>query len=323
VVVILILIGLANVAWFSPLLEGLLVLRPLIVLLLATLVAYWTSLRYGTQAPLLALVVAGMLAIPGGFYNSAAGDLSYYDASFVYLIGMAAILVFFRVVDVGLLRIPFMLLALVVIVFSTRRGATLVVAIAFLITALVVSRGRVRAVTAAALAAVVVVELVAPDLVLSRAEDLAGYFAGTSGERAVDARNWESANAWENIRRNWAFGIGPTAHWALYDTVGGNFRLSEEFRSYLHNSYQWVWLRFGLIGLLAYVAFFLVSARTLLRRQAPRVAIIVGGSVVGAAVGVVTASFLTTTTRWPLTVGLLLGVALAALHAERSPRLAG
>ena len=314
----LVLVAVANVVWFSSILEGLNVAQPLVILLLALLVGYWTVLRYGTELPLKALVAAGILAIPGGLYNAAAGDLSYYDASFIYPIGMAATLVFFRVVDIGLLRVPFLVLAVLVIGLSARRGATIAVAVAFLVAALFSSRSGVRKAVALALVALIVTELAVPDLALSRLEALAGYFAGSSGERAVDARHWESANAWVNIEKHWLTGIGPTANWALYDTSSGRFLPAEDVRHYLHNSYQWVWLRYSLVGLFAYIAFLAVTARVLIRRNAPPIAVIVGGSIVGVAIAVFTASFLTTTTRWPLAVGLYLGVALAALHEHRA-----
>jgi O-Antigen ligase len=319
--VALLVVALANVIWFSPLLQGLFVVRPLFILVLAILVGYWASLRYGTRLPLIALVVAGMAAIPGGLYNAAAGDLSYYDASFVYVIGMAAIVVFFRVVDVGILRVPFLVLSVLVIGLSLRRGATIAVAVAFLVAALFFSRGTVRRAIALALAALIVTELAVPDLAISRLETLADYFSGSSGARSVDARDWESANAWVNIRKHWFTGIGPTANWTLYDTSGGLFKPAEDVRNYLHDSYQWVWLRYSLIGLIAYIAFLAGTARALLRRGAPTVTVIVGGSIAGTAIAVVTASFLTTTTRWPLAVGLYLGVALAALHAQRSDQI--
>ena len=314
---VLLVVALANVVWFSPFLQGLLIARPLVILLVATLVGYWTALRYGPDLPLKALVVAGMLAIPAGLYNTAAGDISYYDASFIYPLGMAATLVFFRVVDVGMLRVPFLVLSVLVIGLSLRRGATIVVAVAFLVAALYFSRGGVRTTLAVLLGAVIVAELAVPDLAISRLEMLAGYFSGTEGERAVDARHWESANAWINVREHWFTGIGPTANWTLYDTSGGLFRPSDNVRHYLHNSYQWVWLRYSLVGLVVFVAFLAVTARTLLRRGVPAVALIVGGSIVGLGIALVTASFMTTTTRWPLTVGLYLGVALAALHLAR------
>jgi hypothetical protein len=320
VALLLLIVAVANVVWFSPLLRGLFIARPVALLLLALLIGYWATVRYGTGPPLTALVMAGMLAIPGGLYNAVDGDLSYYDASFVYVIGMAATVVFFELVDVGFLRVPFLLLSVLVIILSFRRGATITVAIAFLLAAWFFSRGSIGRVVGVAIAALVVIELVAPDLAVTRIEAFAGYFSGSEGERAVYAREWESANAWINIEKHWVAGIGPTANWTLYDTSGGRFLPGEDVRHYLHNSYQWVWLRYGVVGLFVFVAFLAASAFTLLRRSAPSISVIVGASIVGLAVGLVTGSWLTTTTRWPLAVGLYLGVALAAMHEQQASR---
>jgi hypothetical protein len=320
---LLLLVAIANVVWFSPTVRGVFIARPLALLLLALLIAYWTSIRYGTGPPLMALVAAGMLAIPGGLFNAMEGELSYYDASFVYVIGMAAIVVFFEVVDVGFLRLPFLVLSALVIALSFRRGATVAVAIAFLLAALFFRRGSVGKAVTAAIGALIVIELAFPELALTRLETFAGYFSGTEGERAVDAREWESANAWINIEKHWSTGIGPTANWTLYDTAGGRFLPGEDVRHYLHNSYQWVWLRYSPIGLIVFVAFLAVTAFTLMRRWAPPISVIVGGSIIGLAAGLVTGAWLTTTTRWPLAVGLYVGVALAALHQQRAERESG
>ncbi len=322
-VLLLLVVALANVVWFSPIVRGVFITRPLVILLLALLIAYWTATRYGTGPPLTALVVAGMLAIPGGLYNAVEGELSYYDASFVYVIGMAAIVVFFELVDVGLMRIPFLLLSVLVVGLSFRRGATLAVAITLLLAALFFSRGSVGRVIAVAIGALIVIELASPEVALTRLETLGGYFSGSAGERAVDAREWESANAWVNIRKHWLTGIGPTADWTLYDTAGGRFLPGVDVRHYLHNSYQWVWLRYGPVGLIVFIAFLAVAVATLMRRSAPRISVIVGASMLGLAAGLVTGAWLTTTTRWPLAVGLYLGVALAALHQPQPLRDAG
>lgn len=314
---LLLLVALANVVWFSPILQGLFIARPLMLLLLAILIAYWTSIRYGTGPALTALVAAGMLAIPAGLYNAVEAELSYYDASFVFVIGMAAIVVFFELVDIGFLRMPFLLLSALVIGLSFRRGATVAVAVALLLAVLVFKRGSVGRVIAVAIGALIVMELAFPDLAVGRLETFAGYFSGSSGERAVDAREWEAANAWVNIEKHWLTGIGPTANWTLYATEQGQFVPAEEFRHYLHNSYQWVWLRYGPVGLIVFLAFLAVTAVTLMRGAISRTAVIVGGSIVGLMLGLVTGAWLTTTTRWPIAVGLYVGVALAAIHEQR------
>ena len=311
-------IALGNAAWFGSFEEGLLVVRPLAVLVLAILVGYWISLRYGADIPLKVLVVAAMLAIPFGLHNVTSGDISYYDASFVYLIGVSAVLVLFRAVEIGFLRVPFLVLSAFVIVVSLRRGAILAVAITILITGILVGRGTFRMVVAVTAGVVIAAELFAPGVVLARVEGVVNYFTGASGQDfSVNYRRYELTNAWANVERHWVWGIGPTEDWTVYRTFDGKFERIDD-GDYLHNSYLWVWLRYGLLGLAAYVAFLAVSALTLVRRGAPVVAVIVGASIIGLAATLATASYLTTTLRWPLIVGLFLGIALAAVREDAS-----
>ena len=150
-----------------------------------------------------------------------------------------------------------------------------------------------------------------PGAVFSRLEHLASYFTGASGQDAnVNYRRYETSNAWINVTRHKVMGIGPSTDWTVYRTFDGKFdRIGP---GYLHNSYLWVWLRVTCLGLLLYVSFVLATGVTLVRRSAPIVSVIVGASILGLAVGLGTASWLTTTVRWPLIVGLFLGIALAA-----------
>jgi O-antigen ligase len=311
-------IGLVYVGWFGPLDAGLYVFRPILVLVLAILVGYWTALRYGIDLPTRALVGAALLAVPLGLYNVASGDIAYYDASFIYLIGVAAILVLFRAVEIGYLREPFLVLSLLVIVLSLRRGAMLGVAITLLVTGIVAGRGTFRTVAAIGAGVVVFAELVHPGLVVSPIEGVVNYFTGASGQDfSVNYRRYEQANALLNVQAHWLWGIGPTKDWTLYRTFDGQFeRINGQ---YLHDSYLWVWLRFGLVGLVTYVAFLLVSAFALIRRSAPVIAVTVGASLLGLTVTLTTASYLTTTVRWPLVVGLFLGIALVARRATSPP----
>ena len=71
------------------------------------------------------------------------------------------------------------------------------------------------------------------------------------------------------FEKHWLTGIGPTANWTLYDTAGGRLLPGEDVRHYLHNSYQWVWLRYSPIGLVVFVAFLAITAATLMRSWAP------------------------------------------------------
>lgn len=312
----LLLVGVACSVWYGPLLPSLHVTRPLLILVAAIFAGYWLTIRYGSQPLLKAFVLAAVVAIPGGFYNVAAGDVSYYDASFVYLIGVAAVLVLFRVVEIGFLRAPFLILSVLLIALSFRRGAMITVAAAFLAAGLLYGRGGFRTSVGLVLGTVIALELMWPEIVVSRVEAFGSYFTGASGyDWSVNQRRFETANAWMNVERNWLFGIGPTGDWSLYRIFDGKF--VPDYRDYLHHSYLWVWLRYGLLGMLLYVAFLAVSAGLLLRKSAPLVSVVVGGSIAGLAVALVTASWLTTTSRWPLTVGLLLGIALAARDQGR------
>ena len=307
----LLLVAVTTLALRDELGKALLVVRPLVLLVLAILVGYWIALRYGSRLPFRALVLAAVLAIPIGLYNASTGDLSYYDSSVVYLLGLSFVLVLFRAVDIGFARAPFLILSALVIVLSLRRGAMLGIAITFLITGLLAGRGTFRAVIAIAAGTVIAAELLAPGIIMTHVENVVTYFTGASGQDyAVNYRHYETANAWLNVKDNWLFGIGAINDWTLYRTFDGAF--TPVNREYLHNSYLWVWLRYGLVGLVAFVAFLGIAAATLIRRSAPVAVVAVGASMVGLAATLVTASFLTTTTRWPLTVGLFLGIALGA-----------
>jgi O-antigen ligase len=113
-----------------------------------------------------------------------------------------------------------------------------------------------------------------------------------------------------NVKQHPLTGIGPDGRWTLLNSFDGRFR--PYGFSYLHNSYLLVWLRLGLLGLVAYVAFLLTSIWMLLGRRLPLESIVVGAMMAGLTVAVYTASFLVTAARWPTTVGLLLGIGLAA-----------
>jgi len=314
----------ASAAIFAPpLAANLFVVRPVLVLLLATLCGYWLVGVYGVRPPLLMLVASAALALPVGLYDIASGyELSYYDASFPFLIGVAFVLVLFRAVDIGFVRWPFLILSLVVMILSLRRGALISIAICILITGVVVRRSGFWIAILVAGGVVIAIEALAPGAFFTRIERLASYLTGASGQDAnVNYRKYETANAWINVTRHKVLGIGPSADWTLYRTFDGKF--DKLGPGYLHNSYLWVWLRFSILGLLAYIGFFLSSAITLVRPSAPTVSVVVGSSIVGLTVGLGTASWLTTTVRWPLGLGFFLGIALAARRGAVAPLDAG
>lgn len=318
---ITVLAMLVGVAIFSSVLAGsvtdnLFVVRPLFILLLASLGGYWVTQQNGVDLPLKVLVAAAGIAFLPGLYNSfSTGNLSYYDASYIYLIGTVATLVLFRAVDIGVIRIPFVLLSALVIMLSFRRGAMLAVAVTLVVTGLVSGRVGFRASVWLILASALVIELVSPGSIYGQIERLATYFTGSTGQdENVNYRKYETANAWLNVKEHPVWGIGPTADWIVYRTFDGRFRALGT--DYLHNSYLWVWLRYSVVGLVLFIAFLATSAIVLIRRSSPIVSLAVGASMLGLAVTLVTGSSLTTTTRWPLIVGLMLGIALAA-GAER------
>ena len=160
-------------------------------------------------------------------------------------------------------------------------------------------------------------ELVSPGIAFSQIEHAVKYTTGAQGrDFSSNYRHWETTNAWENVQHHPVGGIGPSTDWTFYNSFDGRFQ--PYGFTYLHNSYLWVWLRFGLLGLVAYVGLFAASAWKLLGRRLPLESTIAGAMMVGLVIAVYTASFLTTTVRWPTTVGLLLGIGLAARSRQRS-----
>ena len=304
---------------FHQLRDGLHVAQSMITLLLALIAGYWLARRFGPNRLLLWLVIGSALLLPQGLYNGlVAGKLSYYDAAPVFLLGICAILVAFRVVALDAWRLPYLVLATLVIVLSLRRAVWIDIVVALAITGIWSKRSGFRTALVLGAGAVVVLELISPGIAFSYLEHAVKYTTGAQGrDFSTNYRHWETANAWMNAQQHPLSGIGPASNWTLYNSYDGQFR--PYGFSYLHNSYLWVWLRFGLLGLVAYLAFFLTSARALLRRSLPLEAIVVGAMVIGLAVAVYTASFLTTTARWPTTVGLLVGIGLAAAAKQRAP----
>lgn len=304
---------------FHQLRDGLHIAQSTITLLLALIAGYWLARRFGPNRLLLWLVVGSALLLPQGLYNGlVASKLSYYDAAPVFLLGICAILVAFRVVALGAWRLPYLILATLVIVLSLRRAVWIDIVVALAITGIWSKRSGFRTALVLGAGAVVVLEMISPGIAFSYLEHAIKYTTGAQGrDFSTSYRNWETANAWMNVQQHPLSGIGPASNWTFYNSYDGQFR--PYGFSYLHNSYLWVWLRFGLLGLVAYVAFFLTSARALLRRSLPLEAIVVGAMVIGLAIAVYTASFLTTTARWPTTVGLLVGIGLAAAAKQRPP----
>jgi len=314
--------GIGSALVFHQVKDGLRGTQPSITLFLALVSGYWLASRYGSRLLLFSLVAVSALLLPQGLYNGfVLGRLSYYDASPIFLLGICSILVAFKVVDLAAWRLPYLVCAGLVIVLSLRRAIWIDIFVALAITGLWSRRSGFRALLAAGLGVVVVLELVSPGSAFSQIEHAVRYTTGAQGrEFSTDYRHWETANAWINVKRHLVSGIGPDGEWTLYNSFDGRFR--PYGFSYLHNSYLLVWLRLGLLGLAAYVALFLTSIRMLLGRRLPLESIVVGAMMVGLAMAVYTASFLITGARWPITVGLLLGIGLAAAAQRRSEQSA-
>jgi O-antigen ligase len=316
-------VGIATSVRFGSAKEGLFVTRPIFLLAMSVFVGYWLAQRYGPQLPLNVLVAAAALSVPLGLYNIVSGhELSFYDASSIMLLGLAATLVLFSVVNLGVAKVPFLLLSAIVIVFSLRRAAIIAILITILIAGLVKGGRGFGGLALAGTALITAVEIVVPGLVFNNLAHLVGYFSGASGtDYSVNYRKYETANVWLNVKAHWLDGIGPTADWTVFTTFEGRFeRLGP---NYAHNSYLWVWLRYGLVGLVLYIAFLVSTAVTLIRRSAPVESVIVGGSILGLAFALATASFLTTTVRWPLIFGLFVGIALQARRGAATQLAAG
>ncbi|MGD0274332.1 MAG: O-antigen ligase family protein [Gaiellaceae bacterium] len=310
--------GIGSAIAFHELRDGLHVTQPSITLLLAIVAGYWLARRFGSQRLLLWFVIASALLLPQGLYNGfVLHTLSYYDSSPIFLLGAGSILVAFRVVDLAAWRIPYLVLAALVIVLSLRRAAWIDIVVALTLTGIWSKRSGFRVVVALAAGALIVLELISPGIAFSHLEHAVKYVTGAQGrEASTEYRRWETANAWANVQRHPLSGIGPSTNWTLFNSFDNRFRPAAF--SYLHNSYLWVWLRFGLLGLAAFVGLFATSLWKLLGRRLPLESTVIGAMIAGLAIAVYTASFLTTTVRWPTTVGLLLGIGLAARSQARA-----
>jgi len=310
--------GIGSALAFHQVRDGLRGTQPSITLFLALVAGFWLTGRYGSRRLLFWLVAASAFLLPQGLYNGLVlGQLSYYDASPIFLLGICSILVAFKVVDLAAWRLPYLVCAGLVIVLSLRRAIWIDIIVALVITGVWSRRSGFRALLTAGLGVVVALELVSPGSAFSYIEHAVRYTTGAQGrEFSTDYRHWETANAWMNVKRHSIAGIGPDGEWTLYNSFDGRFR--PYGFSYLHNSYLLVWLRLGLLGLVAYVALFATSIWTLLKRRLPLESVVVGAMMAGLAMAVYTASFLITGARWPTTVGLLLGIGLAA-RTEHGP----
>ena len=216
-------------------------------------------------------------------------------------------------------------LPFVALVLSARRamwvdfviGAAIVVAIS----ARVDRRALVGAIVALSVAGVAFVTLTqASPAYRERLTGVTSVFSGQSSEANIRSRQIENTAVWENIRKHPIEGIGLTAPYL------SNVQFQYQEPTYLHNNVLWVWLKFGILGLLALSwlvwrvgGLALRTTREL--RPHPgftetETTLAASAALLGFFVAMLTASFLTASVRPPALVGLLL--ALAGTHAAGS-----
>lgn len=304
------------------------VLRDVILLPVAMCCGYWLALEHEPRRLYRILVLVSVPLLPLGLYNAVTGAgahagsgtaLSFYDSSSIFLLGACLLLVGFEVVELHAWRLPYCFVAALVVVLSLRRGAILSLAVAALVTLLWTAwsaKSTRWAWAGAVVLAVVALEAAEPGVVINSTAHLSTYLTGSSGtDWSVNYRNFERPNVWGNVRQNWVTGIGPSGEWTLLNSYNGKF-VPQDLH-YVHNNFLWVWLHFGLFGLIALSGFLLTTAWTLLRRIRQSVSVtIVGAVVVGSCVMLATASTLTTTIRWPVITGVLVGIAAAEVRGR-------
>lgn len=263
--------------------------------------------------------------LPGGDAPVDERTVAFVDAAgpFVMAAALVALLAWIlwgsRVNRVGLLILG--VLPFVALVLSARRamwvdfiiGAVIVAAIS----ARVDRRALVGAVVALSVAGVAFVTITQASPAYS--ERLTGITSvfGESGESNIRSRQIENRAVWDNIQSHPVVGIGLTAPYL------SSVQFQYQEPTYLHNNVLWVWLKFGILGLLALLWLFwrvaaiaLQTARDL--RAGPGLTeagttLAAAATLLGFFVAMLTASFLTASVRPPAIAGLLL--ALAGTHA--------
>lgn len=86
-----------------------------------------------------------------------------------------------------------------------------------------------------------------------------GTLHGAIGD---DYRNAERTNVFYNIEQAPLTGLGFGVPWTQVDPLPGYF---PDNRQYTHIGYLWVWLKMGILGLLAYLAFLSIGLRYAIR----------------------------------------------------------
>lgn len=162
--------------------------------------------------------------------------------------------------------------------------------------------------------------LVWPGLRAAVSERVLGAIAVLGGQASDSSTQGHIADlviGWSHVKRNFWTGIGPDA-----PQLPG-FAASGSARIYVHNEWLLDWLRFGLIGpvlVTLLVALMVVMAVSVLRNDDGN--LVVRTAALFALIAplcMMTAPFLSTTSGWPLLVGLSVGV--LAVQPSALPRM--
>lgn len=266
--------------------------------------------------------------LAGGTEPADERTLAFIDAGsgLVLAVGLAAILTRLiwgpRAIRpwLGILAVlPFLALIL-----SARRAMWIDLAVASTVIVLVSARVQ-RGVLVIALVAVSIAGIAFVSLTQSspayreRVDAIPTFLSGGSTEGNIRSRQIETSAVWRTITGEPIIGIGLTAPYL------SNVQFQYQDATYLHNNYLWVWLKFGLLGLVALLWVIwatarwglatggsLVSSGHLDDRQA---ALVATAAMLGFFVAIATASFLTASIRPPVLAGVLL--ALVGTTAQR------
>jgi hypothetical protein len=270
--------------------------------------------------------------LPGGEVAVDERTLAFVDAAgpFVIVFGLAAILTRGlwsssrdRVVMVLLGVIPF-----IGLVLSVRRAMWIDFAIAsvviVLVSASVNRRVLLTAVVALSVGGVIFVTLTQNSPAYQeRLGGITTVFSSNSSEANIRSRQIETEAVWRNIREHPVEGIGLTEPYL------SNVQFQYQEPTYLHNNVLWVWLKFGILGLIALLWLVWRTARAGLAQAAGLVrsrrftdaetSLAASATMLGFFVASLTASFLTASVRPPVIAGVLLAVAgFGAAHVSAS-----
>ena len=262
--------------------------------------------------------------------------LAFYDSesAFVMVVALAVLLArahwgpaAARARAAALAVLPF-----IALVLSARRsmwvdllvGAVLIV----LVSARVNPRALVATLVVTAVAGVAFVNITQGSQAYSqRIDALGSLISGKVTEQGLRSRQLETAAVWRNIRANPVTGIG------LAKPYLSNVQFRFQEPTYLHNNYLWIWLKFGLLGVLAMGFLIWRMLRTTARGVRPlrrtsqlddaQATLAAAGVALGFLVAIVTASFLTASVRFPTLVGAVLAVLATAPAATSNMRRPG